>query len=193
MVDSWTLPSACHFRFTCVWCIYISQYQFRDTEFLTFEAITLVPIQEKMLLPELLTQDEVRFWQCLRCSVVYLLHVQWTLGNFQYQTSGVGTPSSYTVFTVPVVLITDRLVERLSQPVPWGSGCRAQKAGQDWCPAVANKANGTHRIIYGQSAAWPKHWYRASGPAHGHGDLGILYVPAPEMIYCNQDACLQLQ
>ena len=35
------------------------QHRMKDTDFLTFEAITLVPMQQKMLLPDLLTEEEV--------------------------------------------------------------------------------------------------------------------------------------
>lgn len=36
-----------------------TKYSFQDKKFLTFNDVTLVPIQKKMLLPELLTANEV--------------------------------------------------------------------------------------------------------------------------------------
>lgn len=34
-------------------------YHFKDVQYLTMEPITLVPIQQKMILPELITAEEV--------------------------------------------------------------------------------------------------------------------------------------
>lgn len=42
-------------------CLYV-QYNYRNRGSLTFEPLTLVPIQVKMMNTELLTQKEVRFW-----------------------------------------------------------------------------------------------------------------------------------
>ena len=39
--------------------ISLIQYNFKEKGFLTFEPLTLVPIQKKMILPELLTEKEV--------------------------------------------------------------------------------------------------------------------------------------
>ena len=36
------------------------QQKFKDLQFLTFENLTYVPIQQKMVIPEMLTKEEVR-------------------------------------------------------------------------------------------------------------------------------------
>lgn len=108
------------------------QYNYRNRGSLTFDPLTLVPIQVKLMKTELLTQKEVRSVPPYPSSFVFGLHAQW-VGN---------QPSADLVRCVPA----GRLGERLPQEVPGGGGGRATAAGQDGGAGLADQGDAANRL-----------------------------------------------